>query len=135
MNGKSSCIVNSEVDRWVKMTLSSAACLWRALEGHLAGTCISSGTLQSPLRFSPITLVIHLFLCHSHILHLWLTWSARCPVNASLLTYQGLEASFYKALTSFLDVSKGFTFFVTSMSLGQPLSPFRVSMKTCIVHC
>ena len=55
----------------------------QALTGHLAGTHIQSGTLKSHLRFTSITLFIHLFLSHSHMFHLWVTRSARCPVNAS----------------------------------------------------
>ena len=66
----------------VKMTLRSAARPQRALARHLAGTCISLGTLQSHLCFTPITLVIHSFLSRSHFFHLWVTWSAKCPVSS-----------------------------------------------------
>ena len=92
---------------WVKVTLRSAARPRRALARHSAGTCISSWTLQSQLCFTPITLVIHLFLSHSHLFHLWVTWSVRCPVNASQLTCQGLGTSFYKAFTNSLVFCKG----------------------------
>ena len=67
----------------VKVTLRSAARPRRALARHSAGTYISSGTLQSHLCFTSVTLVIHLFLSHSHVFHLWVTWPAKCPVNAS----------------------------------------------------
>ena len=50
---------------------------------HLAGFCISSGTLQSHLCFTSVTLVIHQFLSHSFVFNLWVTWPAKCPVNAS----------------------------------------------------
>ena len=76
-----------------------------------AGSFILSGTLQSHLCFTPITLVIHSFLSCSHFFHLWVTWSAKCPVNASLLTCKGLKASFYKAFTNSLVFCKGFTYF------------------------
>ena len=96
----------------VKMTLRSAARPRRALARHSVGTYISSGTLQSHLCYTPITLIVHLFLCcHSLIFHLWVTWSARCPVNVSSLACQGFEACFYKALTTSLVVSEGFTAF------------------------
>ena len=64
------------------MTPRSAASLWGALAKHSAGTCISFGTLHSHLCFTSITLVIHLFLSHSHSFHLWVTQSAKCLVNA-----------------------------------------------------
>ena len=49
------------------MTLRSAARPRRALVRHTAGTYISSGTLQSHLCFTSVSLVIHLFLSHSHL--------------------------------------------------------------------
>ena len=67
----------------VKMTLRSAARSRRALARHSAGTYITSGTLQSHLCFTSVTLFIHLFLSHLHVFHLWVTLSAKCPVNAS----------------------------------------------------
>ena len=71
------------VHNLVKMTLRSAARPRRALARHSANTCLSSGTLQSHLCFTPITHAIHSFLSHSHVFHLWVTWPAKCPVNAS----------------------------------------------------
>ena len=88
-----------------------------------AGTYISSGTLQIHLCVTLITLVIHLFLSNSHVFHLWVTWSARCPVNASRLTYQGLEASFCKAFTNLLVFCKGSTYF-SPFSFQFNASPF-----------
>ena len=67
----------------VKVTLRSAARPRWALARLSPGTCISSGTLKSHLSSTSITLVIHLFLCNSHVVHLWVTRSVRCPVNAS----------------------------------------------------
>ena len=96
-------------DLLVKMTLRSVARPRRALARHSTGTCISSGTLKSHLYFTSIALAIHLFLSHPHISHLWVTWSAKCPVNASKLTDQCSEASFYEALTNSLVSRKGFT--------------------------
>ena len=61
----------------VKMTLRSAARPRQALARHSAGTCISSGTLQSHLCFTPITLVIHSFLFHSHFFHMLHNWLVR----------------------------------------------------------
>ena len=57
----------------VEMTLRTAARLWRSLARHSVGTYISSGTLQSLFCFTSVTLVIHLFLSHSHVFHLWVT--------------------------------------------------------------
>ena len=120
------------------MTLRSAACPRRALARHLADTSISSGTLQSHLCFTSVTVVIHLFLSHSHVFHLWITWPAKCPVNASQLTYQGLEASLFKALASSLDFSKGFTFFchlyVTRKACQSCLSLKWSSLLMIAVH-
>ena len=93
------------------MALRSAARIRRALARHSTSTCIFSGTRQSHLCFTPITLVIHSFLSRSHFLHLWVNWSAKLPLNASLLTCQGLEASFYKAFINSLVFCKGFTYF------------------------
>ena len=59
-------IAMSPLNDLVKMTLRSAAYPWRALAKHLAGTCISFGTLQSHLCFAPITFVVHLFLSSIH---------------------------------------------------------------------
>ena len=87
------------------MTLRSAARPRRALARHWAGTYISSGTLKSHLYFTSITLVIHFFLSNSHTVHLWVTWSAKCPV-----------ASFYEALTNSLVSRKGFSFLVPMIS-------------------
>ena len=101
------------------MTLRSAARPQRALARHSAGTCISPGTFQSHLCFTPITLVIHLFLSRSHFFHLWVTWSAKCPVNASLLTCQGLEASFYKAFNNLL------VFSAKAFPISVPLISFQ----------
>ena len=109
----------------VKMTLRSAARPWRALTRHSAGTCISFGTLQSHLCFTPIALVIHLFLSHSHFFHWWVTWSAKCPVDASYLTCQGLEASFYKAFDNSLVFSEGFTYFGPSDFISMSLLSLR----------
>ena len=103
------------------MTLRSAARPRRALARHSAGTYISSGTLQNHLCLTPITLVIHLFLSPSHFFHLWVTWLAKCRVNASKLSYQGLEASFYKAFTNSLVLSKGFTYLGPLDFITMPL--------------
>ena len=92
------------------MTYTSAARPRRALPRHSAGTYISSGTLKSHLYFTSITLVIHLFLSNSHIVHLWVTWSAKCPV-----------ASFYEALTNSLVSRKGFSFFGPNDFISMPL--------------
>ena len=51
----------------VKTTLRSKARHRRAIARHSGGTCISSWTLQSHLCFTSVTLVIHLFLSHSHV--------------------------------------------------------------------
>ena len=103
------------------MTLGSAAGPRRALARHSTGTYIPSGTLQSHLCLSPITLVIHLFLSPSHFFHLWVTWLAKCRVNASKLSYQGLEASFYKAFTNSLVLAKGFTYLGPLDFITMPL--------------
>ena len=103
------------------MTLRSAVRPRWALARHSVGTCISSGTLKSHLYFTSITLVIHLFLSNSNAFHLWVTWSAKCPVNASSLTYQCSEASFYEALTNFLVSRKGFTSFGPIDFISMPL--------------
>ena len=77
----------------VKITLRSAARPRRALAGHSEGTLASSGALKSHLNFTSLR-ASHLFRSHSHIFHLWVTWSAKCLVNASWLIYQWLEARF-----------------------------------------
>ena len=92
------------------MTLRSAARPRRALARHSAGTYISSGTLKSHLYFTSITLVIHFFLSNSHTVHLWVTWSAKCPV-----------ASIYEALTNSLVSRKGFSFFGPNDLISMPL--------------
>ena len=107
------------------MTLRPAARPWRALTRHSAGTCISSRTLQSHLCFTPVALVIHLFLSHSHFFHWWVTWSAKCPVSALYLTCQGLEASFYKAFDNSFVFSKGFTYFGPSDFISMSLLSLR----------
>ena len=67
----------------LKMTLRSAARPRRALTRHSTGIYISSKTPQSHLWFTSVTLFIHLVLFHSHVYLLRVTWSAKCPVNAS----------------------------------------------------
>ena len=47
----------------------------------LAGHYFSSKTLQRHMCVSLSTLDIHLFLSHSHVLYLGLTWSARGPIS------------------------------------------------------
>ena len=77
------CTSKLDIKNVVKMTLKLAARPRRALARHSAGTYISSDRLQSHLCFTSATLVIHLFLSHSQVFHLWVYWSAKCPVNAS----------------------------------------------------
>ena len=69
------------------MTLRLVARLWRAFMRHSAGTYISFGTLLIHFSFTSVTLVIQLFFSHSHVFHLWVIWSAKCPVNVSELNY------------------------------------------------
>ena len=92
------------------MTLRSEARHRRALAGHPAGTCISSWTLKSLLYFTSITLDSHLFLSHSHVFHLWVTWTSKVSSECFMIDLSVLVGQYLQS-TNFLVSSKGFTSF------------------------
>ena len=92
------------------MTLRSEARHRRALAGHPAGTCISSWTLKSLLYFTSITLDSHLFLSHSHVFHLWVTWTSKVSSECFMIDLSVLGGQYLQS-TNFLVSSKGFTSF------------------------
>ena len=81
----------------VKTTLGSAARPQRARARHLECTYISSGTLQSHLCFTSVTLVTHLFLSRSHIVHLISKVSSECFITEFL----GLKSQFLQSTGQF----------------------------------
>ena len=94
------------------MTPRSADRPRRALARHSAGTCIS---LLKHSRVTCVSLQLHLSFICSSLFHMCVTCgslgqqSVQCMLQN--LTYQGLEASFFKALASSLVSSQDFTFF------------------------
>ena len=93
------------------MTLRSAVRPRRALAFHLGHSRVTCVSLQLHLSFC--------FLSRAHFFHLWGTWSAKRPVNASILTCQGLKASFYEAFTNSL------FFFTKALPILVPLISFQ----------
>ena len=93
--------------------------------GHSRVTCVSP---QLHLSFTRSFLIQTSYTCGSlgqqsvqWMLHNWIirAWKPASSKHSPVLWFS----------------AKALPCFVTSMSLEKPLSPFRVSMKTLIVHC
>ena len=100
----------------------------RALAFHLGHSRVTCVSLQLHLSFTRSFLIHTSFTCGSlgqqsvqWMLHNWIirAWKPASSKHSPVLWFS----------------AKALPCFVTSMSLEKPLSPFRVSMKTLIVHC
>ena len=99
----------------------------RALTFHLGHSRVTCVSLQLHLSFTCSSLIHTSFTCGSlgqqsvqWMLHNWLirAWKRASSEHSPVLWFS----------------AKALPFFVTSVSLKKTLSPYRVSMKTLIVH-